>query len=238
MFTLLDRVRALVKANINWMLDQAMKVDSTAVIDQYIRKVEGHLEDLEEACVTIGDSAKTFQCKFKEYQTASDREDQAVDELLKAGKDTLAKVALSQAKIHKRTADMYRGQAAAIERLHQNLQTARVTLQVKLKLVEEQRADLLVLLDLARAKKVDVKTFKSIRDLSTLNHPDIDRVVDRIYARLDQATGAVEVGDERDLNTKMMDYVGDARDKAEIRARKVLLGLIPAEIGQTNILQE
>ena len=54
MASLLEKVQTLIAANLHALLDQALKANSLAVIDEYIRQVEHNLEDLEDAASTIG----------------------------------------------------------------------------------------------------------------------------------------------------------------------------------------
>ena len=49
MASLLEKVATLISANLHALVDQALSSNSMAVIDQYIRQVENHLEDLEDA---------------------------------------------------------------------------------------------------------------------------------------------------------------------------------------------
>ena len=52
MASLLEKFSTLISANLHYMVDQALKSNSLAVIDQYIRQVEDNLEDLEDAAAT------------------------------------------------------------------------------------------------------------------------------------------------------------------------------------------
>ena len=54
MASLMEKVSTLISANLHFMVDQALKSNSMAVIDQYIRQVEDNLEDLEDAAATVG----------------------------------------------------------------------------------------------------------------------------------------------------------------------------------------
>ena len=48
MASLLEKVATLISANLHSLVDQALKSNSLAVIDQYIRQVDDSLADLEE----------------------------------------------------------------------------------------------------------------------------------------------------------------------------------------------
>ena len=67
MASLLEKVSTLISANLHALVDQALKANSMAVIDQYIRQVEDHLEDLEDAAATIGGEIKSIKRKLDEH---------------------------------------------------------------------------------------------------------------------------------------------------------------------------
>ena len=52
--SILDRVRTLISANLNYLISQALRANSMAVVDEYIRKVDDNLEALEDAAATVG----------------------------------------------------------------------------------------------------------------------------------------------------------------------------------------
>jgi phage shock protein A len=68
MATLLDKVSTLIKANLHAMVDQALKANSLAVFDQYIRDAENNLDALEDAAATVGGNVKTLGRKVEQYQ--------------------------------------------------------------------------------------------------------------------------------------------------------------------------
>src|SRR5512135_1725841 len=96
MASLLEKVQTLVSANLHWMVDQALKQNSIAVINQYIREVEDNLEDLENAVATIGGQVKTLKRQHDEAQAKTDELDRNIDIFLKEGRDDLAMAAQSK----------------------------------------------------------------------------------------------------------------------------------------------
>ena len=65
MASLIEKVNTLISANLHYMVDQALKQNSIAVINQYIREVENNLEDLSEATITVGGQVKTVKRKYE-----------------------------------------------------------------------------------------------------------------------------------------------------------------------------
>ena len=71
MATLLDKVSTLISANLHALVDQALKANSLAVIDQYIRQVEDNLENLADAAATVGAEIKSIRRKMDEHEKKS-----------------------------------------------------------------------------------------------------------------------------------------------------------------------
>ena len=66
MASLIEKVQTLISANLHYMVDQALKQNSIAVINQYIREVEDNLDDLTNAVATVGGNVKTIRRKHDE----------------------------------------------------------------------------------------------------------------------------------------------------------------------------
>jgi len=90
MATLLEKVSTLISANLHSLVDKALKSNSVAVIDQYIRQIEDSLEDLEDAAATIGGEVKSLQRKLADYEQKAGELDRAIDAFLMEGNETAA----------------------------------------------------------------------------------------------------------------------------------------------------
>ena len=66
MASLFEKVSVLISANMHALVDQALKSNSLAVIDQYIRQVEDNLADLDDAAATVGGEVKSLKRKVDE----------------------------------------------------------------------------------------------------------------------------------------------------------------------------
>ena len=93
MASLLEKVSTLISANLHYMVDQALKSNSLAVIDQYIRQVQNNLEELEDAAATVGGEVKSLKRKLDEYSLKSTELDRAIDAFLMEGNETAAAAA-------------------------------------------------------------------------------------------------------------------------------------------------
>lgn len=193
MATLLEKVSTLISANLHSLVDQALKANSLAVIDQYIRQVEDQLEALGDAAATVNAEIKSIRRKADEHQQKANKLDQAIDGFLGAGNETSAAAAQSQLNSTLSLVQTYNTQVTTQEAEYQKLLDAKVKLEARLNTMKQQRTELQALLELAKSKELVTKTVKSLDDLMGSGDSDVDRIAQSIYARLDKANAASEV---------------------------------------------
>lgn len=193
MASLLEKVSTLISANLHSLVDQALKANSMAVIDQYIRQVENHLEDLEDAAATIGGETKSIKRKLDEHINKSKELDKAIDAFLTEGNEEAAAATQSRFNSTQRLIDTYKEQAGRLEEEYQKLLDAKVKLEARLATMKQEREELQSLLELAKSKEIVVKTIKSLDDMMGSGDSDISRIAKSIYDRLDKATAATEL---------------------------------------------
>jgi phage shock protein A len=193
MASLLEKVRTLISANLHAIVDAALKSNSIAVVDQYIRQIEDSLEDLEDATATVGGQVKTLRRKLDEYRSKADELDRNIDLFLKDGKEEVAAAAQSKLNSTQRLADNYAEQLARQEKEFAALQDARLKLEAKLTSIRQEREELQALLDLARSKELTAKAIGSLDDLAGSGDTDVARIAESIRARLDKATAKTEM---------------------------------------------
>jgi len=193
MATLLEKVSTLISANLHALVDQALKTNSLAVIDQYIRQVEDQLENLGDAATTVGAEIKSIRRKLDEHQQKADELDRAVDVFLNEGNDTSAGATQSRLNSTQRLVETYKTQITTQEVEYQKLLDAKVKLEARLATMKQQRTELQALLELAKSKELVTKTVKSLDDLMGTGDSDISGIAQSIYQRLDKANTAAEI---------------------------------------------
>lgn len=224
MASLMEKVQTLISANLHAMVDSALKANSLAVFDQYVREVEDYLEDLEDAVATVGGEVKTLRRKKSNLDQKASELDRNIDIFLREGKQDLALAAQSKLNSTNRLAANYEEMLARQEAEFQNLQDARLKLEAKLTTVKQEREELQVLLDLARSKELTAKTIKSLDDLMGVGDDDISRVAEGIRARLDQASARSELLSSS-LDAQMEEVLEQSALEAQLAERKARLGL-------------
>jgi phage shock protein A len=232
MAALLEKVQTLIAANMHALVDEALKRNSPAVMDEYIRQVENNLEDLEDAAATIGGEAKTIQRKYREFATRAEELDGNIDVMLQEGRDELAAAAQSKLNSTQRLAETYQQQAERQQAEYQTLLDAKLKLEAKLTTVKQERDEMQSLLDLARSKELTAKTVRSLDNLTGSGDRDIARLAESIRARLDKATARGEMQATR-LDAQMDDLFERRTLEAQLaERRKRLAGQSSAVGGQ------
>jgi len=193
MATLLEKVSTLVSANLHALVDQALKANNLAVIDQYIRQVEENLENLADAAATVGGEVKSIRRKLDEHEKKSKDLDRAVDVFLSENNETAAAATQSQLNSTRQLIETYAQQIATQDVEYQKLLNAKVKLEARLVTMKQQRAELAALLELAKSKEIVVKTVKSLDALMGSGDSDVSHIAQSIYARLDKANAATEI---------------------------------------------
>ncbi len=229
MASLLSKVQTLIAANLHSLVDNALKANSVAVLDEYIRQAEDNLDNLQDALVTVRGQVKTLKRKYDMFQAEADQLDADIDRLLKLGKEDLAVAAQSQYNSKAALAQEYKEQYEKQQIEADKLSDARLKLEAKMTTIKQEREHMLALLELAKSKEIASKTIRSLDDLQGIGDSDIARVGDQIRARLDRADAEMEMR-STSLESQMDDVLGKAGLEDQLAERKRRLGL--TESGQ------
>jgi phage shock protein A len=224
MASLLKKIQILISANLHAMVDSALKANSLAVFDQYIREVEDNLENLEDAVATVGGELKALRRKKSDADQRAAELDRNIDIFLREGKEDLALAAQSKLNSVNRLIQNYEDMLQRQEAEFQSLKDARLKLEAKLTTVKQEREELQVLLDLARSKELTARTIKSLDDLMGSGDDDISRVAEGIRLRLDKASARTEMM-AGSLDAQMDQVLEKSTLEAQLAERKARLGL-------------
>jgi len=224
MASLLEKVQTLISANLHALVDSALKANSVAVMDEYIRQAENNLEALEDAAATVGGSVKTLKRKYEDYAAQAAKLDRDIDTLLTQNRDDLASAAQAKLNTTQRLAEDYKEQWERQQAEYQNLMDARLKLEAKLTTIKQEREELLALLELAKSKELTIKTIKSLDDVVGIGDADVARIGESIRARLDKAQAKSEMLASR-LDEQMDEVLEKGSLDNQLAERKKRLGL-------------
>ncbi len=223
MTSLLERVGTLISANLNYLVSQALKANSMAVVDEYIRKVEDNLDALEDAAATVGGEAKTLKRKYDELTAQAMELDKNIDLFVKQGKEEVAQAAQYRYNTIKRLADTYGDQSKAQDKEYQKLLDAKLKLEAKLTEAKRERTELQAMLDLAKSKELTHKVVEGVGGITT-SEAGIKEIKDEIQRRLDKATAQGEI-DAKRLDNQMAEALEKDTLDRQLAERKARLGL-------------
>ena len=224
MASLLDKVSTLIKANLHAMVDQALKANSLAVFDQYIRDAENNLDALEDAAATVGGNVKTLGRKVEQFQAESTKYDKDIDALLQQGKDDLAAAVQAKLNTTNKLLAEYRESYQKTQAEYQRLMDSKLKLEAKLTTIKQNREQMHELLDLAKAKERTVGAIHSLKDLEGVGDADIARITEGIRSRLDQAEARADI-ETSHLEDQVDATLGKAELDIQLAERKKRLGL-------------
>lgn len=224
MADLLKKVQTLISANMHAMVDSALKSNSLAVYDEYVRQVEDNLDRLREAEATVGADVKTLRRKKTDSDQKAAELDRNIDIFLREGKEELALAAQGRLNSVTRLSQSYDTMIERQESEYSSLKNARLKLEAKLTDVRQQRDEMQALLDLARSKELQVKTMKSLDDLMGAGDADVANFAESIRQRLDVATARSEMM-ASDLEKQMDDILERGTLEAQLAERKARLGM-------------
>jgi phage shock protein A len=220
----MKKVQTLISANLHALVDSALKANSIAVFDQYIRDVDDNLDNLQDAVATVGGEVKTLGRKKADLDQQAAELDRNIDVFLREGKEELALAAQSKLNSVNKLQQSYDETLKRQEVEFKNLQDARLKLEAKLATVRQEREELQALLDLARSKEATVKTIKSLDDLTGSGDADIARVAESIRTRLDKASAQSEML-AGSLDAQMDQVLEKSALETQLAERKARLGL-------------
>jgi phage shock protein A len=221
--SLLERVATLISANLNYLVSKALKANSMAVVDEYIRQVEDNLEALEDAAATVGGEAKTLRRKYDQYAAQLKELDDNIDLFLKQGKESLAQAAQYRYNTVERLSETYGEQVKVQEGEYQKLLDAKIKLEAKLTETKRERTELQAMLDLAKSKELTHKVVEGVAGITT-QESGIAEIRDEIQRRLDKATAQGEIDAGR-LDRQMAEVLEKDTIDRQLAERKAKLGI-------------
>lgn len=221
--SLFEKINTLISANLHGIVDRALESNSVQVMDEYIRQVERNLEALEDSAATVGGTVKTLKRKYEEFASSAEKLDRDIDTLIIKGKDDLAAAAQAELNTKQQLAQEYYEQWQDQEGQYQKMLDMRLKLESKLTTIKQEREHLRALIELAEAKKVTIKTVKSLDQLANVGDEQVNSMAQRIRANLDREDARLDMA-TANLSDQIEEAVrgGEVERQLEERRRRLL----------------
>jgi phage shock protein A len=221
--SILDRVGLLISANVNSLLDKALNTNSIAVFDEYVNRMNGALDALENAEGVERGRVKTLARQIEEVQADCETLDRDVDRLLAKNERTLA--AARQAVLNTK------------QNLLQDLQEDAAQAKNEVEALGNSRAKLEAQIEVSKAKRQQLAGLIEQKKAAELRHkaqagahvagPDrlrVDEIIERARQELEIAQGRNESA-AATLDSRIDELLGAEDIEAQLQERERRLAL-------------
>ena len=217
--SIFSRVRDLMSANINAMLDSAE--DPEKMADEYLRQLNNELYEAKTNVASAMADATKLNNKETQYSVETEQWATKAEAALRAGDEELAKAALARKVQAGKLATQYKEQSDAQDQQVEALQQALVQLETR---ISETRAKK----ELIVAKKNRAQTQEAIqraaRGIGNDNAIDkLDQLEERVDDRLAKASAMAKLEGDT-LENKFRDLERDSEVDSELAELKKKLG--------------
>ena len=218
--SILGRIKDLVSANINSMLDKAE--DPEKMANEYLRQLTNELyEARTSVAAAMADETKLEQ-KSAQFQGETDQWSSKAEAALRAGDEELAKAALSRKVQSQKLADQYRQQHQAQEEQVDALQDALVTLETRIAEVKAKKELIIAKKNRAATQEAIQRTASRMGQVGAIDK--LDQLEERVDDRLARADAMSKL-EEGSLESRFRDLEKDQEVDAELAELKRKMGL-------------
>ncbi|NNJ09386.1 phage shock protein A [Chloroflexales bacterium ZM16-3] len=218
--SILGRIKDLVSANVNSMLDKAE--DPEKMANEYLRQLTNELYEARTGVASaMADETKLEQRRIS-TQGEADQWQSKAEAALRAGDETLAKAALARKVQSQKLADQYRQQETAQEEQVNALQDALVNLETRIAEVKAKKELIIAKKNRAATQEAIQRTASSMGRVGAMDKlDDLEEKVDDRLAKA-EAMSKLEQGS---LETKFRNLEKDQEVDSELAELKRKMGL-------------
>jgi phage shock protein A len=217
--SIITRVRDLLSANINAMLDSAE--DPEKMADEYLRQLTNELYDAKTSVAAAMADANRLNARETQYQAETEQWASKAEAALRANNEMLAKAALSRKVEASKLAKQYTEQSNAQDEQVELLQKALIQLETRIAETKAKK-------ELIVAKKNRAATQEAIqrtvRGLGNINAMDkLDQLEERVDDRLARADAMSKLESDT-LENKFRDLERETEVDSELAELRKKLG--------------
>nr|PZN23916.1 MAG: phage shock protein A [Chloroflexota bacterium] len=215
----LGRIRDLLSANINAMLDQAE--DPEKMANEYLRQLSNEEYEVKTSVAQAMADASRLNRLEAQYLADAESWDRKAEAALRAGDEELAKAALARKVQANRLYQEYKQQSDAQEEQVAKLQDALVQLQTRIAETRAKRDLIIAKKNRAETQEAIQRTVRNATEISALDK--LDQLDRRLDERLDRAEAMAKLEGDT-LENRFRDLERQSEVDSELAELKRRLG--------------
>jgi len=217
--SIFSRVRDLLSANINAMLDSAE--DPEKMADEYLRQLNNELYEAKTSVAAAMADATKLNTKEAQYTAENEQWANKAEAALRANNEELAKAALGRKVQAGKLAQQYKEQSDAQDQQVEELQQALIQLETR---IAETRAKKELIVAKKNRAATQEAIQRTVRGLGNINAMDkLDQLEERVDDRLAKADAMSKL-ESGTLENKFRDLEHDSEVDSELAELKRKLG--------------
>jgi phage shock protein A len=217
--SIFGRIRDLLSANINAMLDSAE--DPEKMANEYLRQLSNEEYEVKASVAQAMADATRLNRLEAQYMAETESWDRKAEAALKAGDEALAKGALSRKVQANKLYGEYTQQSDAQEEQVVKLQEALVALQTRIAETRAKRDLIVAKKNRAQTQEAIQRTVRRASEVSALDK--LDQLEQRVDERLDRAEAMAKLEGDT-LENKFKDLERDTEVDAELAELRRRIG--------------
>jgi phage shock protein A len=217
--SIFSRVRDLLSANINAMLDNAE--DPEKMADEYLRQLNNELYEAKTSVAAAMADAMKLNTKETQYTAEAEQWASKAEAALRAGDEELTKAALSRKVQAGKLAQQYKDQSDQQDQQVEQLQQALIQLETRIAETKAKKELIVAKKHRAQTQEAIQRTVRGLGNVNALDK--LDQLEERVDDRLAQADAMAKL-ESGTLESKFRDLEKDQEVDAELAELKRKLG--------------
>ena len=221
MASLLKRMRDLISANINAMLDSAE--DPEKMVGEYLRQMQDELYEAKTTVAAAMADEDKINRMWASHQALAEEWQKKAESALQAGKEDLAKQALMRRRAYQELTETYREQFETQSQQVEELQDALAKLEAKIAEARSRKEIIIAKKHQAETQEAIVRTVRTIGDSSRALE-GLSGLEERVDDRLSKAKAMAKLEGQA-LENRLTDVELETAAEADLLELKKKMGL-------------
>jgi phage shock protein A len=218
--SILGRIKDLLSANINAMLDKAE--DPEKMANEYLRQLNNELFEARTSVAAAMADETRLEQKLLQYQGEAEQWQSKAEAALRAGDETLAKAALGRKVQAQKLAEQYREQHTAQSTQVDSLQQALVDLETRIAETKAKKELIIAKKNRAQTQEAIQRTVSGLGKMNVMDK--LDDLEERVDDRLAKADAMAQLESDS-LETRFRNLEKDQEVDSELAELKRKMGL-------------